>query len=204
MSVAMINPDVRSKVEAELRNGEKLLWADKPSKFPLSFMAIYITGFSIVWTSMAISFVGVGVLTSLLGSTSTETSAEAVGAGAFGIFFSLISLLFVCVGIGMVLWGLKMLIGPSRELYAITNQRGYIISPFIRYRIASLSPEALANSERRGRPEMGTLTFKNQANGWMGMMMNPYQTELAAFQNINNPKKVEDLIHTTFFRKPTS
>jgi len=35
-------------------------------------------------------------------------------------------------------------------------------------------------------------------------MMNSYQTELAAFQNINNPKKVEDLIHTTFFRKPTS
>jgi len=204
MSLAMINSDVKPTIEAELRSGERLLWADKPSKFPLSFIAIYITGFSLVWTSMAISFVGVGFFASIVGPAAAETSAEATGVGAFGIMLSVISLLFVCVGIGMILWGLKMLVGPSREIYAITDQRGIIVSPFIKYRIVSLSSEALANSERKGRPEMGTLTFKSQTNGWMSLMMNPYQTELAAFQNINNPEKVEDLIHTTFFRRPTS
>ena len=150
---------------------------------------------------IAISFVGVGAITSIVGTSAAETSNEAAGAGAFGAMFSVVSLLFVCIGLGMVLWGLKMLIGPSKEIYALTDQRGFIISPFIKYRIASLSPEVLANSERKGRPERGTLSFKNSSNNWMAMMMNPYQTELSSFQNINHPKKVEDLIHKTFFGK---
>jgi len=197
----MINPDVKLIVEAELRNGERLLWADKPSKFPISFMAIYIVGFSIVWTTIAVSFVGVGAFVSIVGSSAAETSTEAASAGGVGIIFSLVSLLFVCVGIGMVVWGLKMLIGPSKEIYAVTNQRGIIISPFIKYRIVSLSAEALANSERKGRPERGTLSFHNNTNNWMALMMNPYQTELAAFRKINNPKQVEELIHKTFFSR---
>ena len=98
----------------------------------------------------------------------------------------------------MILWGLKMLIGPSKEIYAITNQRGIIISPFFRYRVASLSPENLKNSERKGPPDLGTLTFTNKGNGFMAMWMNPYQTELNAFQKIQHPKEVENLIHKTF------
>lgn len=193
----MINSDVRNIVETELRAGENLLWADKPYKFPLSFTAIYIFGFSVVWTTIAVSFVGVGAITSLLGGAGGETAIESAGAAAFGVTFSIISLIFVGVGIGMFLWGLKMLIGPSKELYAITNQRGIIISPFLKYRVATLSPEVLKNSERKGRPDLGTLTF-NKGNGIMGMWMNPYQTELNAFQKIENPKRVEDLIYKTF------
>ncbi len=197
----MINSEIRGVVEGELRSGEKLLWADKPAKFPLSFMAIYITGFSIVWTLMAIGFVGVGLLTTIVGPVVAETGSEAAGGAAFGLLFVGMSLFFVCIGAGMILWGLKMLIGPSREIYALTNQRGIIISPFMRYRIASLSPESLRNSERKGNPELGTLTFTNKSTGWMAMWMNPYQTELSAFQKIENPKMVENLIHKTFFGK---
>lgn len=204
MSATMINPAVKSLIEGELRSGERLLWADKPSKLPISFMAVYITCFSLVWTFMAISFFGVGVFTSILGATASDTSTEAVGSAAAGTLFSAIALLFVCIGVAMILWGLKMLIGPSKEIYAVTNQRGLIISPFIRYRIASLSGDVLANSERKGRSEIGTLIFSNKSSGWMGTMMNPNQTELDAFHNIVNPKKVEDLIYKTFSGKPTS
>lgn len=194
----MINSDVRSNVDAELRSGEKLLWANKPHKFPFSFMALYITGFSFVWTAISISFVGIGAITSIFGASTSDTATEVAGSSAFGIAFSTISLLFVCIGIGMFLWGLKMLIGPSKEIYAITNQRGIIISPFFKYRVASLSPENLKNSERKGSPDLGTLTFTNKGSGMMGMWMNPYQTELNAFRKIKNPKKLEDLIHKTF------
>ena len=192
----MINRDVRKAVETELRAGETLLWADKPAKMPLSFMALYMSGFSLVWTTMAVSFVGVGAVTAFMGEGSSETADTA----AFGIAFFAISLLFVFVVIGvcMFLWGLKLLIGPSKELYAITNQRGIVISPFLKYRVANLSPEILRNSERKGRPDLGTLTFMGKGNGFMGMWMNPYQTELNAFQKIQNPKQVEDLIYKTF------
>ena len=194
----MINEEVRHIIEPELRTKEKLLWADKPSKKPISFMALYITGFSIVWTTMAVGFVGVGTFASMFGATSADSKAEAAGTAAFGAVFSIISLLFVAIGVGMVFWGLKMLIGPSKDINAITNQRGVIISPFIKYRIASLSPENLKNSERKGGPNLGTLTFTNKGNGIMGMWMNPYHTELNAFQKIKNPKQVEDLIHKAF------
>lgn len=198
----MINEDIRSIVESELRSDEKLLWADKPHKFPLSFMAVYLTGFSIVWTLMAISFAGVGVFASLFGATTSDSTAEVAGIGAFGAVFSIVSLLFVAIGIGMVLLGLKMLIGPSKEVYALTNQRGIIISPFFKYRIASLSRDVLENSERKGAPDLGTLTFTAKGGGIMGMWMNPYQTELNSFRKIQNPKQIEDLIHRTFKDKP--
>lgn len=143
----MINEEVRQIVQSELRPKEKLLWADKPAKRPISFIAIYITGFSIVWTTMAVSFVGAGAFASLFGAVAAESKSEAAGTAVFGAVFSIVSLLFVAIGITMVLWGLKMLIGPNREIYALTNQRGIIISPFFKYRIASLSPENLKNSE---------------------------------------------------------
>ena len=185
----MINEDVRHIVEAELREGETLLWADKPSKKPISFMAIYITGFSIVWTTMAIGFVGAGAFASLFSVATVEDKATAAGTAAFGAVFSIVSLLFVAIGVGMILWGLKMLIGPSKEIYALTNQRGIVLSPFIKYRITSLSYEILKNSERKGDHQLGTLTFTNQ-------------TELNAFLKIKNPKQVEDLIHKTFEETP--
>ena len=192
----MINPDVRHIIEPELRSGEKLLWADKPAKFPLSFMMIYILGFSIVWTLFAIGFFGAVVFGSFFDANVGETSNDAVEAGAIRIGFSIFSFLFVVIGVGMIVQGLKMLISPSKEIYALTNQRGIIISPFFKYRIASLSPENLKNLERKGDPELGTLTFASKGNGMMGMK--PYQTELNAFLKIKNPKQVEDLIYITF------
>lgn len=186
----IIDKELRDKIQPELMAGEKLLWAGKPAKFPLSFMALYLTAFSVFWTFMVTGIFGVGI--------SSEFGSSNSSMGSLNIGFLLFASLFICAGIGMFLVGLKTLISPSREIYAITNQRGIIISPFFRYRMASLSEDCLKNSERKGRPELGTLLFSGKSSGLMGMMMNPYQTELNAFRKITDPKKVEDLIYKTF------
>ena len=178
----MIDSDVKLAVQPELRAGEKLLWASKPQTFPINKVSFLLTVFVFFWTIMAMGMMGAFFIVDQSNST----------------YFSFIPGLFVLVGICLFLYCLKLIIAPSYQVYAITDQRGIIISPFLGYRTASLDKALLLNSERSGFRQNSTLQFGPKPS-MMGLGM--YQIHLNQFYNIKNAHEVEALIHKTFASK---
>ena len=171
----IIDQDLRNLVKPELRAGEKLLWADKPRRFPLNIWTSYFLGFSIVWTLMAV------------------TITRATGEDSGVVPFNVIGIVFPIIGILFVIAGLFVFISPSKEIYAVTNHRGVILKRFLLRNTLSLSPEKMSNPERRGGSDIGTLNFESGMPRTTGQMF-----FRKSFKNISNPKQVEDLIYKTF------
>ncbi len=180
----MIDPDAKIAVQSELRAGETLLWASKPQIFPVNKVALMMTIWTFVWTLIVLGMLSVFFITTQDSSTPAP--------------FLLIPTLMVFAGIGLFLLCLKSLIAPSHQVYAVTDQRGIIISPFLGYRTASLDRTSLLNSERTGFRLNSTLRFGPKPS-MMGLGM--YQIHLNQFYNIKNAHEVEALIHKTFASK---
>ncbi|MEP3889827.1 MAG: hypothetical protein ABJN69_05120 [Hellea sp.] len=202
----MINEDVRHIVEVELQPNEKLLWADKPAKFPISFMGIYVLLFSIVWCVIVFSLFGAALFGGFEGSAelpdtaaeefkNAEVSASAAAIG--GIMGLAFVSIFVGAGLFNLFWGLKMTIGPAKQLYAITTHRIVIFDRFLSSRVASIQPEQIGQFERSGNERIGSLSFGE--SGFNMFAMNAmWKTPLNKFQKISNPREVEALIRKTF------
>ena len=170
----IIDQDLRNLVKPELRAGEKLLWVGKPRRFPIHFLGFAYIAFSIIWSIVV--FTVVLQVTSDLGAASTT----------IGSIFSFLGVFFFLLGVLLV-------IIPTKETYALTNQRGLILWRFPLRKVANLSPEALLNLDRTGGTDVGTL------NAEQGRPTTPMQLAFKkSFKNISNSKQVEDLIFKTF------
>ncbi len=78
----MINEDIRHIVEAELREGEELLWAEELELRPIAIRGLFKSLFPILFLN-----VGIAVLyISGLGDLSTQTIITLLMAGNFGAF----------------------------------------------------------------------------------------------------------------------
>ena len=177
----MIDDDARRVVQSELRAGERLLWASKPITFPINKVSLMLTISVFVWTLIAIGMMSAFFIVDRSKSIPFP--------------FSFIPVLLVLVGVCLFLYCLKLIIAPSHQVYAITDQRGIIVSPFLGYRTASLDKTLLLNSERKGFRLNSTLQFGPKPS-MMGLGM--YQIHLNQFYNISDAQEVEALIHKTF------
>lgn len=143
----MLNYNVFSLVQSEMRPREKLIWTDVPSpihearsKTMTALFGIFFTGFAVFWVYGASG-----------GMASFETDGE----------IDLVSTLFPLFGIPFVLAGLGMLLSPvwtylkaRSTCYGLSNQRALIIRNWPRKRIDSYGPA-----------EMNTLTRADHGNG---------------------------------------
>lgn len=207
----MINEDIRHIIEAELRPDESLIWADSPASFPINFMGIYVLLFSIVWCSIVFGAIGVGAFGGFEGTSELPDSADEeltesdISAGGL-IIGSLFGLAFVSIFVGAgllnLLMGLKMTIGPAKQLYAITSERIIILDKFFSSRVASFRPDQLAQIERNGNDSIGSLTFGSAQSNFFSRNMY-WKTPLNKFHKIQHPRDVENLIHQTFTDKGT-
>lgn len=171
----IIDQELKDKILPELRAGEKLIWADKPQKFPMNYIGLIYIVFAIVWAIIVVTIIR--PLFSNAGALDVDMVIPVFSY--FSVFFFLL--------------GLLLLIIPTRETYAVTDQRGLIFWRFPMRRVASLSPETLTNLSRTGKEEIGTL------NAESGPPRTPMQMAFKkSFKNISNPKQVEDLIYKTF------
>lgn len=176
---------LRDMFKPELRAGERLLWAGKPASFPLNPGAVFLAGFLTLWTAMAVFMSGMFM------------SQQ----GDIPLPFSAVPFVFVCIGSLALLFSFKGLIAPSRQIYAITDQRGIIISPFLGRSIASLNADILLNSVRKGSGDKGTLFFGPQISMFNNQSFDALKVQLNAFHNIKNAAEIESLIHKTFSPK---
>ena len=188
----MIDPDAKAAVTPELMPGERLLWAGRPQGRVWTFMGMWLVGFSLFWLALTLPML-LGVV---FGMEDTTDGEEIVFAAR--IVAALFVLAFPAAGVFMLVNGIKHLLGPARERYAVTDRRGLIVSPFMGYRVASLSPDALMNSERSGKPNRGSLSFGGRGGMFGTFYANPWKPPLDTFRKIDDPARVQALIHQTF------
>lgn len=198
MKDVTIDENVRTRITPELRVGEKLLWADKPNRLPISFSSVFLILFSFIWLSVVLLII-FGVLTSIQvaehnmipAGLVTELAKPVVALAFYVPFF------FLLVGLMLLLSSIRLLISPLFQIYAITDQRGIIASNLFPRRIISITDHGFARIERTGNAEIGTLEIADKQNR-RDLRTAIYQVQLDSFKKIKKPKAVEALIQKQF------
>lgn len=190
----MINEEVRHIIEPELRPNERLIWVDRPASFPMNFTGVFLLTFSAFWCFIVLS---IGVFA----NGGEEVVPETGEASPFLFWFVFVSL-FLSLGLFQAFSGLKMVIGPSKQVYAITSERVIILDRFFSSRVASFRPDQLSQIEREGNDIKGDLTFWSTPSN-LSYASGPWKTPLNKFHKIRHPRDVENLIHQTFSDKGT-
>ena len=196
-----LEPDAKALLAEELRAGERVLWSSMPETKPRSFEAINMFGFGCFWTGLIILiFVPAGLLSLFAGSDATAGSTAGETATGPTSLLALVGIvaLFMTPGLIMLRTGWIAMTAPAREIYAITTQRGLLISPYARHVVKSIAPHQLLGAtrkDRKGKPS--TLSFE-AGRSWLAMGGFPSTEPTLSFKNISNARKVEDLIYRTF------
>ena len=187
----MINEEVKHIVEAELREGEEFLWADKSKKLIFSVIEKLMFGFLIVWLALCFLIIGMPLL------ISDEPQFEVIINGnpellSFTEYLMFVSI-FPLFALGMfaIVYGFALL--RTGHIYAITDRRAIIISKFLGKRVASYSPSRLGKIQTyQTKNNLGSVTFYTHSQGKFEVLMKPF--ELQNFSGIENIKEVESLI----------
>lgn len=167
-------------IRPELDPGESVIWASMAGGLqqgmalsgPQTLFAIPFLLFSLFWTFMA-------------------TGGFSMDEG-FGLFGMLWGGMFVLVGAGMFLFGLRNFFRGFRTAYAVTENRILIISDLMGRRIHSISAGNVGQIQRSGG-QRGSLRFPgHQPNGWTARGY-PLSSSLG-FYGIRDPKSVEAMI----------
>jgi len=191
VKTAVINPDVKSKVMAELHSGEELLWADKSRKLILSFMEKFMVAFLIFWLAVTTLM----IMPSLFTSQETyKITYNGVPTEVSFLHFLLFASLFPAIGLFM----LACLIGGAKirtgQIYAVTNSRSILISTFLVRRVTSFPHGKLIKISRHGKDDFGSIEFQRQENSKWFSFDPGWFFEMQLFSGIKNPKRVEALI----------
>ncbi len=194
----MINPRARDIITPQLREGETLLWADKPNRLPLTGASLFQLVFSFIWLLLVLLIV-FGVLSSiqimdseLLPPGLVKELAKPLVALVFYL-----PLAFLLIGLMLLLNSIRLLISPLFQVYAITDQRGIIATTLAPRRTISLTRRSFERMERTGGTDVGTLEIASR-QGSRNLRAALYQVQLDSFHKIRDPKKVEALIHERF------
>lgn len=110
-TVKMIEPELLATFKPELRPGERLIWAAKPSEAPLNLAAL-------LGTVVATVFVFIGAIAFFMTALTGH-----LGAAAFVVLWTSIAAFNLYVASGH--W-----LAPSSQVYALTNERGLIVERF--------------------------------------------------------------------------
>ena len=197
----MIDPKAKDIITPELREGETLLWADKPNRLPLTGASLFQLLFSFIWLLLVLLII-FGVLSSieimdseLLPPGLVKELAKPLVALVFYL-----PLAFLLIGMMLLLNSVRLLISPLFQVYAVTDQRGIIASTLTPRRVISLSARSFARMERTGSSDIGTLEIASR-QGSRNLRAALYQVQLDSFHKIRNPKQVEAMIHERFLSR---
>jgi hypothetical protein len=184
--------NLQNIVQRELRPDERLIWSGTPGRgLRLRPSDALMIPFSLLWGGFAI-FWEYGVLFGLDPSGRASPSAAPIFMRLWGIPF--------------VLVGLYLIVGRffsdafvrARTIYAVTDQRIFILTQVFGMRVRSLSlrtlPEMTLAEKANGS---GTITFGASAYGAGAFGMNRRGDKPPAFEFVERVRNVHDLIQGT-------
>jgi len=184
--VAILPEDIRREVDAELQQGERLIWADQPVPGLYAREAIGLFIFGLVWTAFSVVWM-----------VCAAVSVYKPGH----VLFSLKLLLF---GLPFALFGIALLGAPRwmrrmarRSVYVVTDRRAIVIlgRAFGRIETQSFPPERLRSIDRTERPDgSGDLIFEHY---WRMVGRRSGTMIRRGFIAVANVQDVENLIYKT-------
>jgi len=168
-------------IQSELRSDERLLWSGKPqSGIRLRASDAFLIPFSLMWGGFAV-FWEVGVI---------STGAP--------FFFKLWGIPFVLVGCYIV-FGRFLVDARAREktIYAVTNERVFIVSELFGRKVQSVSLRTLPELTLQEKSDgSGTIIFGSQGpfaagnSSWPGSR----QVQTPSFEMVDNVRQVYHII----------
>jgi hypothetical protein len=196
----MLKNNTLKLLEPYLLPEEKLIWSDKPHRFPMyvivffGLAALFIIMFFILPISIAILTKDVSILQNmnmeLNGQDVTENTSMSTLKSM--LVFSLIMLF------GYVLLAWAYVKYRMSEVYGLTNRRGIIIRTHFPKAKISLNLYTLTTIERTGSVKTGTLTFYGpNAYGLKAGVLKMIGLQ-HSFINIKKPVEIEKLVLHNF------
>jgi len=189
----VINEDVRHIVEAELVEGERLLWADKPSKFPIEWLDVFTLAFYLYF--LGLTYVSL--------ENFIEIAREILPV--YGKYLPLLWVAYVCFLACRVV--LRML-RRNWSVYGVTNGRIFIKSNLLWSQVESL--DNVKDVNRTGDNTLATIVFFPIGyTSLFDRLSEVYRygrrrTWFPKFYNVPNVERLETLINEFFINpKPT-
>jgi hypothetical protein len=195
----LLPPELATRVESELSQGERLVWVGQPSpslyrlrSIPLLIVGIFFLGFSVLWLVLT---AGIGLIG--VGAAGQADPAAEVGVGSFFGCFSLVGLFPLAIGILLVTSPLWMGSMARKTVYAVTDRRAIIFEPqmFRTVQVRSYTAAGLGTMSRVERGDgSGDLVFEEYTTRGSN---NNTSTTRRGFLAIPNVHQVEELIRKT-------
>ncbi len=186
--------ELEERVQAELRPGERLIWAGQPRPGRLMKTAVPVVLFGIPFTAFAIFWVV---------AASGILFANALGGGPGDVFscFPLFGVPFILVGLAMLSSPYWMYQSALRTCYAVTSERVIVwrASGFGGVEVRSFGGPDLTKMVRRDFPDgSGDLIFQEYLTATTdGRGFARTQRNEIGFLGVENVREVEGLIRKT-------
>jgi|GEM_PF-5982939 len=174
----MSGGDGKAVPSEHLRAGERLLWSGRPQRARASVYGIMM----LVMGGLS-TLIGVVMLLSAIISPS---------------LFIVFALLWTAMSAWNLYVGARFSFAPSRQVFALTDQRALIVETFLGKRVASLSPGKLCAYELVDRRGLSEIRFGPEPS-LFNLGLKP-ELPLNAFHGIPDGDRVARLIDETFCR----
>lgn len=198
----MINEEVRQIVEPELTKGEELLWADKPEKgFEAKKAMILI--FKALARLFIISLAVISFLAFIYSILSKLDLIDLKSKEATDVMIYTTPILTILFIFGFIFisrrcdFAFELTEAIEYEVYAITQNRGLIISPYFKQRVRVISRPDLKKHLVNGE-DIGGIRFPAKRQTPKDVSADLKYGLLFKFHNIKNPNFVSKLIHQKF------
>ena len=182
----MIDHEAEKIITAELGPSEKLIWASRPQKFPLTLYASI---------HLLLALTGCAVFIHLffdLFLLNPEWRGGEIAPGSIILLPVIFILFFVIILVNT----LRVFIAPNKQVYGLTQNRGIVVTTLRKKHVISIGKNELSCRTRRGGDIIGTLTFRVAIGShdiYRGLL---HSDQGISFYNISNPREVEHLIET--------
>jgi hypothetical protein len=184
----ILSPELKQRVDSELRSGERLIWAAQPLARAFRRQGCALQVFAIPWTAFSIFWV----------VSAAWMTSNGNAPGPFSLF-PLFGVPFVLIGFGMLTAPYWFGRRAVRTLYAVTDRRAIIFASgvFGGQTVQSFMPERLTSIARNERADgTGDLVFERftTAHG------SGSRTVTHGFMGIDRVREVEDLLYATLLK----
>ena len=189
--VAVLEPELRRQVDAELDAGERIVWLGQPVAALMARQAWPVVLFGVPWTAFAI-FWTLGAA-GMIGRHGTSGGSA---TGWFAYVFPLWGLPFIAIGFAMLTapyWAART---ARQTIYALTDRRAIVwqAKGWGKFEVHNFQPERLTSMTRKQRGDgSGDLIFEQfqERNG------SGTTTIRRGFMAVPDVQEVEDLIRET-------
>jgi hypothetical protein len=185
-------PELDSRVRAELRDGEQLLWVGQPRPRWLSRETVPVMLFGLPFTGFAVFWVGFAVW--LVSGNPGKNNPGLL----FQVCFPMFGLPFIVIGLGLLTspyWHYRRAL---RTCYALTDRRAIVweAGNFGSVTVRSYEPGALTAMERVEYADgSGDLVFEEVRRVWTGSKgRRRTSTERRGFLAVDDVRTIETLV----------